>query len=66
MCTVTFIPTSSGFVITSNRDESVARKRALAPIEYEINGCKITFPKDPQAGGTWIAKSDSKVIVLLN
>ena len=66
MCTVTFIPTSTGFVITSNRDESVARKRAIAPITYEIEGCKITFPKDAQAGGTWIAQTADKVIVLLN
>lgn len=66
MCTVTFIPIQAGFVITSNRDESVARKRAIAPIEYEIDGSKITFPKDPQAGGTWIAKAEKKVIVLLN
>ncbi|MFD2909665.1 NRDE family protein [Flavobacterium ardleyense] len=66
MCTVTFIPTSTGFAITSNRDERVARKRAIAPIAYEIYGCEITFPKDPQAGGTWIAQTDNKVIVLLN
>lgn len=66
MCTVTFIPTQNGIVITSNRDERVTRERAIAPLEYEIDGCKITFPKDPQAGGTWIAQTNNKVIVLLN
>ena len=66
MCTVTFIPTPHGLIITSNRDERVARERAITPMEYEIDGCKITFPKDPQAGGTWIANTDNKVIVLLN
>ena len=66
MCTVTFIPTQNGIVITSNRDERVTRERAIAPLEYEIDGCKITFPKDPQAGGTWIAQTSEKAIVLLN
>jgi uncharacterized protein with NRDE domain len=66
MCTVTFIPTSAGFIITSNRDERVARKRAIPPFCYEIDGCKITFPRDAQAGGTWIAHTNNKVIVLLN
>ena len=66
MCTVTFIPIKTGFVITSNRDERVTRERAIFPMEYEINEYKITFPKDPQAGGTWIVQADNKVIVLLN
>ncbi len=68
MCTVTFIPIllriCNHFQLLM---KSVARKTALAPIEYEINGCKITFPKIlASRAGTWIAKSDSKVIVLLN
>ena len=66
MCTVTYIPTKEGCIITSNRDEKITRERALPPTEYYIEGKKITFPKDPKAGGTWIAHSETKIVVLLN
>lgn len=66
MCTVTYIPTREGCIITSNRDEKIARERALPPNEYQIEGKKITFPKDTKAGGTWIAHSETKIVVLLN
>jgi hypothetical protein len=66
MCTVTFIPTKEGCIITSNRDEKITRERALPPTEYHIEGKKIIFPKDPKAGGTWVAHSETKIVVLLN
>lgn len=66
MCTVTCIPTSRGIIITSNRDERIARGKAISPEVYEMNGVQITFPKDPKGGGTWIAHTKKKVIVLLN
>lgn len=66
MCTVTYVPTREGCIITSNRDEKITRERALPPTEYFIEGKKITFPKDPKAGGTWIAHSETKIVVLLN
>ena len=66
MCTVTYIPTPEGCIITSNRDEKITRERALSPQEYLIDGKKIIFPKDPKAGGTWVAHSETKIIVLLN
>ena len=66
MCTVTYIPTTNGCIITSNRDEKITRERALLPKEYLIEGKKIIFPKDPKAGGTWMAHNNSKIIVLLN
>ena len=66
MCTVTYIPTPEGCIITSNRDEKITRERALSPQEYLIEGKKIIFPKDPKAGGTWVAHSETKIIVLLN
>ncbi|MBP9849595.1 MAG: NRDE family protein [Flavobacterium sp.] len=66
MCTVTFIPTNQGCIITSNRDEKISREKAISPQEYEIDGKKITFPKDPKAGGTWIAHTNNKIVVLLN
>jgi uncharacterized protein with NRDE domain len=66
MCTVTYIPTKEGCIITSNRDEKITRERALPPTEYDIEGKKIIFPKDPKAGGTWVAHSETKIVVLLN
>ena len=66
MCTVTYIPTKEGCIITSNRDEKITRERALPPTEYHIEGKKIIFPKDLKAGGTWIAYSETKIVVLLN
>ncbi len=66
MCTVTYISTKEGCIITSNRDEKIAREKAIPPQSYEINGQKIIFPKDPRAGGTWIAHTENKIVVLLN
>jgi uncharacterized protein with NRDE domain len=66
MCTVTFIPTQKGYIITSNRDEKMAREKAIFPQVYTINEQQVVFPKDPQAGGTWIASTQEKVVVLLN
>lgn len=66
MCTVTFVPTKNGICITSNRDEKVSRKKAISPQKTTINNKEITYPKDPQAGGTWFAHDNENVIVLLN
>jgi hypothetical protein len=48
------------------RDEKITRERALPPTRIYIEGKKIIFPKDPKAGGTWIAHNETKIIVLLN
>ncbi len=44
-----------GYILTSNRDEWSGRKPALAPRRHQINGKYVFYPKDPEAGGTWIA-----------
>ncbi|ULQ54369.1 NRDE family protein [Flavihumibacter fluvii] len=67
MCTVTFIPTTSGVLITSNRDEKIQRSVALPPMFYQLNGIGLVYPKDPDAAGTWIAMQDAGQFgVLLN
>jgi len=67
MCTVTFIPVKNNFYLTSNRDESAARKAALQPINYTINQTSLLFPKDADAGGTWITLSQNgDAAILLN
>jgi hypothetical protein len=67
MCTLTFVPEhQNGFVLTSNRDEAPGRETFLPEI-YEENGVRLLFPKDAQAGGTWIGVSSrNRLICLLN
>lgn len=59
MCTVSYIPTVNGFILTSNRDELLLRSTVL-PKEYVINGQTLIFPKDEIAGGSWIAASQKQ------
>jgi uncharacterized protein with NRDE domain len=67
MCTVTYIPTNDKYFISSNRDEKNSRSKAIAPTVYEINQRKIIFPKDGDAGGSWIAlQENGNAAVLLN
>lgn len=67
MCTVSFVGKNSKLIITSNRDEHLSRPSSLMPSEEIINNCKIMFPKDPRAGGTWFAVNEfGSVAVLLN
>jgi Transport and Golgi organisation 2 len=67
MCTVTFIAHNNSYYITSNRDEQLARKDAIAPQQYEYNGTTLLYPKDGAAGGSWIAlHTNGNVAVLLN
>ncbi len=67
MCVLTYLPLpKGGFVLTHNRDESMARTKAVAPQAYLLNGHSVIYPKDPQSGGTWIATSDHFTLCLLN
>ena len=63
MCTVTFLPVSDiDFLLTSNRDEQRTRK-TIPPKKYIEKGVTMLFPKDENAGGTWIGVSDKKRLV---
>lgn len=67
MCTVSYLPVKERVFITSNRDEKRVRGRAIAPAEYVIDGIGLIYPKDRDAGGTWIAMRDNGIAaVLLN
>ena len=67
MCTVTYLPTPTGFILTSNRDEALIRKPSSLPIIETIDRQQVLFSRDGEAGGTWIATADSKrTICLLN
>jgi hypothetical protein len=65
MCTVTFIPLGNKVLLTSNRDEKGIRKKAIPPAVTVFDKTKLLFPKDAQAGGTWIGASDSGTIMIL-
>lgn len=68
MCTVTFLPFSEqGFILTSSRDVSYNRAPALEPKTYLEEGIRLLYPKDGEAGGTWIgASAQQRLICLLN
>jgi len=67
MCTVTYIPSGKNIFLSSNRDERPGRKIAFPPACHSINGIKLYFPRDRDAGGTWIAvKESGDAAVLLN
>jgi len=68
VCTVSFVPLKNQeFILTSNRDETVARGLASAPTIIQKKNYRIVCPVDPLASGTWIAASDyGDVICLLN
>ena len=67
MCTVTYLPLKDGFIITSNRDEGLLRKPAEVP-KVLVNGkLKILFPRDGDAGGTWICTAEGgRTVCLMN
>jgi Transport and Golgi organisation 2 len=67
MCTVTYLPKNGGFYLTSNRDEKHTRSKALLPQIYYSKGNSFIFPKDADAGGTWIVLKENKdALCLLN
>ena len=67
MCTVTFIPVEGKVFLASNRDERHSRKEAIRPACYAFPGGIMLYPKDAEAGGTWIAMHENgNALVLLN
>jgi len=67
MCTVTFFPKgATEYILTSNRDVAPNR-HADELLSQNINGQKVVYPKDPKAGGTWIAIGENgRMVCLLN
>lgn len=67
MCTVTYIPTSAVFYLTSNRDEHRSRLPAVAPAIYKNDGTALLYPRDKDKNGSWIVgKENGDMLVLLN
>jgi hypothetical protein len=65
MCTVSFIPSGNSYFFSSSRDEWADRPPAVFPQQYELNGCRILYPKDPKGGGSWMAVSETGLVVVL-
>ncbi len=67
MCIVTYVPTKTGFILTSNRDENPNRP-TVAPDYYHSYNQTLIYPRDDVAGGTWfgINCSQSKIGCILN
>ncbi len=67
MCTVTFFPKGNHqYILTSNRDVAPDR-HANELLAQKINGQLVHYPKDPKAGGTWMAIGEQgRMVCLLN
>lgn len=55
MCTLTYLPTPKGYLLTSSRDESTQRASAIFPVYKQIGNTTTLMPQDPLGGGSWIA-----------
>ncbi|MCM4154806.1 NRDE family protein [Gramella sp. AN32] len=67
MCTISLVPHpdhADGFILTSNRDESLSRNAVPPRTEYHKDK-KLFFPMDIQSGGTWVGVSDAKRCICL-
>ncbi|MBK9336542.1 MAG: NRDE family protein [Lewinellaceae bacterium] len=66
MCTVTYLPTRAGYILTHNRDEAPARSPKHIS-RKTTDSDALLFPMDTKAGGAWIvAARDGRVACLLN
>ena len=69
MCTITLInhtSNSSEFILTSNRDEATGRNTFLPDYETYAD-VQLFFPKDAEAGGSWIGVSElNRIACLMN
>lgn len=67
MCTFTAVKSADNVLfLTMNRDEKRMRLEAGLEVQCYSNG-EIVFPKDAEAGGTWLgSNSDGVVCALLN
>ena len=64
MCTVTFLPTQSGYVVAMNRDDLFIRSHTRGP-EVRQTGTRTTIYPSEQTGGTWIGANDAGITLCL-
>lgn len=64
MCSLSFLPESSGFEMMMNRDELLSRPVAL-PLDFRMcGGLRALYPCEP-GGGTWIGVSEVGITLAL-
>lgn len=63
MCTLTIVPLQDGFRLVVNRDEQRSRASALAPREHRVDGRTCLWPVDGKEGGTWLAASETGLVM---
>lgn len=66
MCTLSYLATSEGYILTHNRDELALRPSTEQIQHRKINGVDTYFPQDLHAGGTWFAGQKQKTVCLMN
>src|ERR1041385_1392677 len=64
MCTVSFLPKSSGFYLAMNRDEKRESFVAIDPAIVELGRHRAILPRE-LSGGTWISANDSGLCLAL-
>jgi transport and Golgi organization protein 2 len=64
MCTVTFIPRKTSYLVGMNRDEKLTRVRGVPPSQRVIDGRRVIYPSEP-SGGTWVSLNDAGVTFAL-
>ena len=65
MCSVSWARRAESLLVVMNRDERRDRAPARPPRRWRGNGEAFTAPVDGDAGGTWIAATDSGVVLAL-
>jgi hypothetical protein len=66
MCTVSALRLPGDVIrVAVNRDELLTRAAALPPVVRRIGGRRAVMPVDPVSEGTWVAASESGLIMAL-
>lgn len=66
MCTLSIVPTESGYLAGMNRDELRSRLAALPQLHADRDGLSFILPREA-SGGTWIACNElGNLLALLN
>lgn len=67
MCTLSFIQIPSGIRLIHSRDEQRTRAPGQPPSVWTKGEHKLLSPRDPDAGGTWVAlRDDGAILAVMN
>src|SRR4030095_16282146 len=64
MCTLSFVPTTRGFLLAMNRDEKRTRVASLPPEVFAHDDRRAIYPREPNCG-TWLAVNDAGLCLAL-